>query len=217
MLTLEEPTRYHHDMPRRPHNAYREVQPPAPDDTNPDGAAATPRPQGRHIALLIGGIFVFFFGLMIGRMTERAWRLHLNADRYIQTELEILRLDESGGEGRNSHLVRVAATGEELVVHDLDSRIMESRGPGGVIGTLPTAINAKGRRMPAWYHAQAPGGVFSDLRIAYLSEYNPLPGTAHAVKVTLVNSVFLVAGFVMIRTGYRRLKPTDRTSIAKST
>jgi hypothetical protein len=44
----------------------------------------TKRPRGLDIFLFIGGIFVFFFGLMIGRMTERAWRIHLNAERYIR-------------------------------------------------------------------------------------------------------------------------------------
>jgi len=207
MLTLKETTGYHHDMPRRSHNALRETQPPMPGDTDSEAAATTPRPRGRDIALLIGGIFVFFLGLMIGRMTERAWRLHLNADRYIQTELEIMHLDTSGGDGPSSHLVRVAATGEEIIVHDIDTRITIKHGPGGVIGTLPTAAAAQGMRMPVWYTPQR-AGVFSDLRIAYLSEYETLPGRAHVAKVTAVNLGFLIAGAMMVRTGYRRLKKT---------
>lgn len=164
------------------------------------------RPRGFDIFLLIGGIFVFFFGLMVGRLTERAWRLHLNAERYIKTELEILHLDDTPGEGGpGAHVVRVAATGEEIIVHDLDTRITTKHGPGGVIGTLPTATAVQGMRMPAWYTPNA-GGVFSDLRVAYLSEYDSLPGKAHAIKVTLVNLAFLVAGAATIRTGYWRLK-----------
>lgn len=165
----------------------------------------TKRPRGLDIFLLIGGIFIFFFGLMIGRMTERAWRLHANAGKYIKTELEIIHLDTSGGDGPSSHVVRVAATGEEVIVHDLDTRITTKHGPGGVIGTLPTAAAAQGLRMPAWYTPQR-AGIFSDLRVAYLSEYDSLPGKAHAIKVTLVNLVFLLGGAMMVRTGYRRLK-----------
>ena len=173
----------------------------------PPLAPETKRPRGLDIFLLIGGIFVFFFGLMIGRMTERAWRLHLNADKYIKTELEIVHLDTSGGDSSSTHVVRVAARGEEIVVHDLDTRITIKHGPGGVIGTLPTAAAAQGMRMPAWYTPER-AGIFSDLRVAYLSEYDPLPGKAHAIKVTLVNLVFLIAGAAMVRTGYRRLKQT---------
>jgi len=166
------------------------------------------RPRGRDSFLFIGGIFVFFFGLMIGRMTERAWQLHLNAGRYIQTELEIIHLDETPGDGPSSHVVRVAATGEEIIVHDLDTRITTKHGPGGVIGTLPTGAAAKGLRMPVWYTPQR-AGIFSDLRIAYLSEYETLPGPAHIAKVTLVNLLFLLTSTMMVRTGYRRLKKSD--------
>lgn len=192
-------------MARRPTNSFREIQPDSPNSATPGAPPATGRPRGRDVFLFIGGIFVFFIGLMIGRMTERAWRLHLHADQYIKTELEILYLDTSGGEGSSSHLARVAATGEEIIVHDLDSRITIKHGPGGMIGTLPTAAAAQGLRMPAWYSPNA-GGIFGDLRVVYLSEYDPLPGTAHAIKVTLVNLVFLIAGAMMVRTGYRRLK-----------
>jgi len=163
------------------------------------------RPRARDVFLLIGGIFVFFFSLMIGRMTERAWRIHLNADRYVKTDLEIIHLDETPGDGPRSHIVRVGATGEELIVRDLDARITTKHGPGGAIGRYPPAINAKGRRMPAWYTPDA-GGVLSDLRIAYLSEYDSLPHPVHVAKVTLVNLLVLTIGAMMIRTGFRRLK-----------
>lgn len=171
----------------------------APRAAGATGETGALTPRGR--ALLASGLVVLVLACIVLDLSLRTLVHGWLAEEYVRTELVVVDVGDRANEP--VLFATVAATGEEIHTRRLPTEVWAYDSPRDATGTLLPTEELRGRRIPVWWSSRD-GWLFSDLRLAFVSEYGPtLPSARLALGIAAGNLVLAALGAALVRRGLR--------------